>query len=294
MDLSLPDSVRVKLDQTLAQWRHWHCEAPLPGPPEVLRLLGAGRSNYSVLVAADRPCVVRIDGINPAINGLNRQWEWRALESAHAAGLAPRPRYFNPDLGSLVTDYLPHEDDATSMQEVATLLRAVHALPPRHHRLDLGERILRYEKHLEHHGRPIDRGLRECRPAVLEILSVLQAEPGQLVLCHNDLLAANRVRSDGRLWAIDWEYCAMGSPWYELAVVTHGDNLAAEDSEALLGTYLQRTPDSAEHQRLARYGCVYRYLELLWFLALDHAALSGQERDSREDALAALLLDLRD
>jgi hypothetical protein len=289
MDLSLPDNVRVKLDQTLGQWRHWHCEPPLSGPPEVLRTLGPGLSNYSVLVAAHRPCVVRIDGVNPATNGLNRQWEWRALQSAHAAGLAPCPRYFNPDLGSLVTDYLPHDDDSTSPGEVATLLRAIHGLPPRHHRLDLGERILRYEKHLEHQGSPVDGGLRECRPAVLDILSELQAEPGQRVLCHNDLLAANRVRSAGRLWAIDWEYCAMGSPWYELAVVTHGDNLAAEDCEELLDTYLQRSPDNSERRRLARYGCVYRYLELLWFLALDRAALTVEERACREDALAKLL-----
>ena len=107
MAAALPRHVRLKLAQALGQWRHWRCDPPLQSMPEVVRVLGSGLSNHNVLVRCEASYVVRIDGINPAHHGLNRQTEWRAIESAAAAGLAPRPRYFNPELGCLVCDYLP-------------------------------------------------------------------------------------------------------------------------------------------------------------------------------------------
>jgi hypothetical protein len=108
MVTTLPRPVQLKLEQTLAQWQHWQLPAPLPERPTAVTLLGDGLSNYSVQVASgDLHFVVRIDGIIPSQHGLNRQIEWRALSNAAAAELAPTPRYFNPDLGTLVCDFLP-------------------------------------------------------------------------------------------------------------------------------------------------------------------------------------------
>ena len=77
------------------------------------------------------------------------------------------------------------------------------------------------------------------------------------MLCHNDLLRANRIYSGGRLWAIDWEYCAMGSPWYDLAVVVNGDSLSTAQADELLEAYLGRAASSAERQELQQHSCVY-------------------------------------
>jgi thiamine kinase-like enzyme len=90
------------------------------------------------------------------------------------------------------------------------------------------------------------------------------ARPQASVLCHNDLLRANRLHSAGRLWAIDWEYCAMGDPWFDLAVVATGDQLDGAQRTALLKAYLHREPTSDDYLNLHRHNCVYRYLELLW------------------------------
>ena len=110
------------------------------------------------------------------------------------------------------------------------------------------------------------------------------------MLCHNDLLRANRIYSSGKLWALDWEYCATGSPWYDLAVVVGGDGLDTTQSGALLEAYLARTPLPAEHQSLQRYTCIYRYLELLWYLAVRGAVPQGttlqRKLDELDDALA--------
>ena len=287
---ALPRNIQLKLEQTLSQWPHWHCTPELTRAPNVVRILTAGISNFSVLVESGQHFVVRIDGLEPASNGLNRQTEWRTLEAAHSAGLAPHPRYFNPELGSLVCDYLaPEAVYNLDITDVGQLLRAIHQLPTRHHRLNLAERILQYEKRLQRKGQQLNVGLRKSANKVSAILSEINCKPSNAVLCHNDLLQANRIYSAGRLWAIDWEYCAMGSPWYDLAVVANGDLLSEVETEALMTAYLGRTADAQERSLLDQYSCIYRYLELLWYLALEKPVLNAAAIEEKSAALMNLL-----
>ena len=290
MVTALPHHIRLRLEQTLAQWRQWDCTPSLQAAPTVAAVLSDGHSNHSVLVGTGQRFVVRIDGINPAANGLNRRGEWRSLLAAHRAELAPWPRYFNPDLGSLVCDYLPpDEHQPPAIEAVARLLRGIHQPPTRHQRLDLAERILNYQKRLEHQGRALAGELTIYRKPVLAALAgaVEQAQPS--VLCHHDLLRANRIYSGGRLWAIDWEYCAMGSPWYDLAVVAAGDELEDAELAGLLEAYLERPAEEQELQLVMAYSCAYRYLELLWYLALDHPHLEASLLRQKLTRLAATL-----
>ncbi len=282
MAAALPGYIRLKLDQALAQWRRWDCQPPLAREPVVQRVLGEGLSNHSVLVESGNCFVVRIDGIDPSANQLNRWGEWRSLQAAHCAGIAPRPRYFNPDLGCLVCDYLPPDEEPTpSLSQLARLVRAIHALPPRHHRLDLVERISKYENRLLHRSRPIAAEVTAHSAQVLQCLRSAQAADHTRVLCHNDLLRANRIYSGGELWALDWEYCAMGSLWYDLAVIVAGDGLGSTQVRSLLEAYLERPATAAEHRRLQQYACVYRYLELLWYLALEKPLPGGEQIEPR-------------
>lgn len=290
MAAALPGNIQLKLEQTLAQWRQWDCDPPLSTAPKVIERLTPGLSNFSILVAAERRFVVRVDGINPTAHGLSRQGEWHSLKAAHRAGLAPQPRYFNPELGSLVCDYLePDAEQPRDIGAVAALLRGIHSLPPRHQRLDLAERIRSYEKRLAQHHPARGAQLAPFSPAVAQLLARIQPAEQPPVLCHHDLLCANRLYSDGRLFALDWEYSAMGCRWYDLAVVVAGDELDAATTEALLEAYLGRPATSDEQILVAHYACVYRYLELLWYLAQDHPCLGDEQLWFKMDLLGASL-----
>lgn len=268
MVASLPQNIQLKLNQALNQWRQWRCDPPLERPPEAISVLGDGVSNHSILVEAGQRFVIRIDGIRAANNGLSRATEWRALITAHNAGLAPAPRYFNPELGVLVCDYLiPAPSYIADPVGTATLLRAIHALPGCHHRLDLTDRIFRYERLLDHQNMELPPIMKDGREEIISLLDVLSSEREVAVLCHNDLLAANRVYSENKLWALDWEYCAMGSPWFDLAAIAVGDSMSAQEQQKLVDAYLCRPADEGEGVRFVRYCNVYRYLELLWYLA---------------------------
>ncbi|MDO8861428.1 choline/ethanolamine kinase family protein [Haliea sp. E1-2-M8] len=293
MAATVPAPISLRLEQALGQWRHWRLAAPLPEPPTVLHPLGRGLSNHSFLLASgEQRFVLRLDGINPAANGLSRQLEWRILQRAHAAGIAPAPRYCNPELGALVCDYLAIEgsnpDEPTA---VALLLQRIHALPAVHTRLDLGERCRRSEHSLRN-ARPENwQALQGVAARIAGLLPQLAANSGPLTLCHNDLLRSNRLQHGDRLWAVDWEYAAMGSVWFDLAAVTAGDEWPAAAIAALLGAYLGRALQPAEQTRFLGFECAYRYLELLWYLLAPEpppADYLTRKRTTLESRLAAL------
>ena len=250
-------------------------------------VVGGGISNFTILVGSGPQFVVRIDGVDPVASGLHRQLEWRVLQSASEAGMAPTPRYFNPELGSLVCDYLPPDtvQDHTP-GDIGKLLARIHDLPPVHHRLDLGDRIVRLERLRANRDIGGPQILVRLRGEVIRLLDELVSLDDTVRLCHNDLLAANRLRSGGELWALDWEYCAMGSPWYDLAVTACGDDLDESGVQALLGSYLGCEARENELQLFEDYCRVYRYVELLWYLAQQRPP--GQAfMEQRTAALAA-------
>lgn len=265
MAAALPRPVQLRLEQALGQWRHWRLAGA--ATPEVEGPLGRGLSNHTLLLRAGaHRLVLRLDRLDPIQHSLSRQAEWRVLQQAHAAGLAPAPRWQNPELGALLCDYLPPDPAGPTdgINALAALLRQIHALPGVHLRLDLGQRLHRYELQTRQTSPGRWAALEALAGNAHACLQAAEATPSPLHLCHNDLLQANRLFSGGRLHAVDWEYAAMGPVWFELAALLCGDNWSREEEAALLEAWLQRPATTLEQTQLARYQVVYRYLELLW------------------------------
>ncbi|MEP5763222.1 MAG: phosphotransferase [Halieaceae bacterium] len=253
---TLPHASRLRLDQALAQWRQWR-NGPT-SPPEVVELLGAGISNTSLRVnAGGSDWVLRIDGIDPQKLGLSRSTEWRALSHAARQGLSPAPSYQNPELGVLVCEFIQEQaaDADSGLADIAQLLRAIHDLPPLKFRLDPMSRATHYLQLA---------GDEELPRQFLQACERLQQDAPDPVLCHNDLLRANRLRGADRLLALDWEYAAMGDACFDLAVIMEGDSLDQDACRALHHHYLQREANATEQQRLQDNRLVYRELSRLW------------------------------
>jgi aminoglycoside phosphotransferase (APT) family kinase protein len=282
--------VARRLDQTLGQWRAWRCESRLRAAPEIDRALGEGLSNHVFLTQGPQRCVIRIDGEDPRRHGLNRAVEWRTLTAAWRAGIAPRPVYYNPELGCLVCAYVEPppvtgSDIRHSPAAIAALLRAVHKLPRRRFRLDFGARIEAYAGQLHTQKHRAMSHLVPVLEPVRQLLRLLENDRQATVLCHNDLLLENRLCTGETLCAIDWEYCAMAPALYDVAVVIEGDALDDKTAQMLVRDYLGRFPNADEQTRLARYRLVYACLALLWHCASDNAPLT-------ETAVAAQAQDL--
>ncbi len=254
-----------QLQLALDQWRQWQCEPALQRAPQLEAALPGGFSNHMFLVeSGGRRFVLRVDGVPVARHGLNRHAEWQTLITACAAGIAPAPRYFNPELGVLVCDYLePDADQSVNPAQLARLLRRIHALPARHHRLNLAERINHYRRQaLREHGYELPAALDR---AVGDLLDGGAAEAPTL-LCHNDLLPANLLVSGGRLYALDWEYSAMGNPWFDIAGAALGQGLAPGEDGEFLTHYLGTAPDAAQCAEMQRQRALCRSIEMLWYV----------------------------
>lgn len=223
-----------------------------------------GTSNHSFLVCnGDHQLVLRLDGIDPARNGINREAEFLIQVAAAAAGLAPRPRFCDARKGILLVDYLAPdvEPGTTSAADIADMLRAIHGLAVAAPRLCLAARARHYDALLWSFCDADSRHLlaRLANP-LQRACRALDSDDHVAVLCHNDLTSANRLYHGDALYALDWEYAARGSRWFDLAVAAG----AAPGIDQVLEAYLQRTPTAQEQELMASAGLVARYLDLLW------------------------------
>jgi aminoglycoside phosphotransferase (APT) family kinase protein len=254
--------------------------------PSFRQVLPGGYSNTTVLLSNDSErWVLRIAG-HSSERKRARQAEAAIQQAAASAGLAPRLCHHDPERGVMIMQYLDgRPDHPCNLSRLAQLLREVHALPrigePVHapdllrHYHSLLPSAHQLRLLLQQHGRDLE-GAR----AALESCS--DTAP---VLCHNDLLSANRLVCDGRLFALDWEYAAPGDPFFELAVCA--SQWEASLGATLLNAYLQREATADDSARFAAQQLHYAAIEACWH-ACNHPGSTGEQR-----AFAGLIAQLR-
>jgi len=94
---------------------------------------------------------------------------------------------------------------------------------------------------------------------------LLEAAVGQidLVISHNDLLAANILDDGERLWLIDWEYGGYNSPLFDLAGLASNNGLSESQEHAMLEQYFGGVSDKRWRSYQAMK-CASLMRETLW------------------------------
>ncbi len=217
--------------------------------------------------------VLRIDTPVVTALGLNRHNEVEVLRAVSGKHLGPEVIVALPEQGILVTSYIEGRNLAVSelqsverLTAVAALLKRVHAVPAVGCLLDLRARIDVYAANL-------------TDPAVIRIvneanalLDEVSAGHSTKTLCHHDPIAANLVLTvNQQLRLIDWEYAAIGDPFFDLAVVTRHHDLPPPMIEILLGSYLGTVSDDDRHHLDCYRGIVDR-VSHLWQQAVGVAS----------------------
>ncbi len=84
------------------------------------------------------------------------------------------------------------------------------------------------------------------------------------VLCHDDLLAANFLRSADGIRIVDWEYAGMGDRYFDLGNFAVNNELGADEEASLLEAYFgeEATPERLAALRLMRFMSDFR--EAMW------------------------------
>jgi len=202
--------------------------------------------------------------------GIDRRSEAAAQSVAGRLGLAPE--LIHHEAGLLVSRHLAGRTlAAADLQDLGMIAQVGAALRRLHDARDAVtghlvyfcpfQTIRTYARSAAELGarRPegIDELLEDARNLSQRIGPFLPA------LCHNDLLPANLIWSDGRLWLIDWEYAGMGHPLFDLASVSANAGLTDTQEQALLESY-RGMVDSRELEDIRTFKLASSLREALW------------------------------
>lgn len=244
---------RATLDEVLVQmgWaaRPDLAVEPLPG--------GITNLNYRVQVA-DEAFVVRIPGQDSEHLGIDRKREHACNIAAYQAGVAPRVAAFFEETGVLVTCFVRgRELTDGEMRRPSTLARVADTVRRYHGGAEFPgtfspfQTVRDYLAAAAPRGAPLPDRFDWMLTQADRIESALGAPP--LHPCHNDLLLANWLDDGNRLWIIDWEYAAMGDPFFDLGNFAVHLQLNDEEEQTLLRAYLgQPTPAAVARLKLMK------------------------------------------
>ena len=232
--------------------------------------LSGGMTNRNFLVQDARGRhVVRI-GQDIPIHQILRFNEMAASLAAHAAGISPAVTHAEP--GTLVLQHIAGHtytaaDVQNDLEQVVHLVARAHRDIPRHLR---GPVLSFWVFHvIRDYAARLTSDQSPHAPLLPQFLS--QAEtleravgPIDIIFGHNDLLPANFIRDDNRLWLIDWDYAGFNSPLFDLGGLAANNALHPDQENQMLTVYFDRPPTPDLLRRYSAMKAASALRETLW------------------------------
>jgi thiamine kinase-like enzyme len=244
--------------------------------------LSGGLTNQSFLATVNAELyVVRIASSQSGELGIRRNDELRVWKAAAAIGIAPGILYHDDAGRVLVTQFVDGRhwsdseiQDPHNLARLAQLLRAVHSLRvdgPLFDPVTLG---CDFERHCPCHALP-EKIRNDWSARVQAVVGYLGARVERR-LCHNDLVRSNLIDDGARLWLIDWEYAAVGDPYYDLATIAHNNFLMDEQEIEFVQAYAGES-QIIDLERLARMKVARDFYHVFWSAMRFSAAPKSEE-----------------
>lgn len=197
--------------------------------------LPGGLTNRNLRVTTDdgrEPAldlVVRCSQGDASLLGIDREAEHLNTRLAAEAGVGASVLEFRPDLGMLVIGFLPGRalvdrdfEDPDLVVRAAHAVRTLHAGPRFTGDFDMFTRQAAYLATIHERGFDLPDDYEAYADRWAEVRRALAVAAPATVPCNNDLLAANFIDDEARVWLIDYEYSGNNDPCFELG------NTAAE------------------------------------------------------------------
>jgi thiamine kinase-like enzyme len=240
--------------------------------PEQASLLGGGITNFNVsLLDRGRRYVVRV-GQDIPLHQIMRFNEQTVHRAAQAVGLAPEILHTEP--GIMVLEFIDAQPlDEAGVRQNDMLARIVPLLKTCHYETTAKLRGPVLAFWVFHVLRDYAATLREGNSRHISRLDKLldigaglerAVGPVQLVLSHNDLLAANFMDDGDRLWLLDWEYGGLNSPLFDLAGLASNNELSPDQERWLLEAYFETPPTDQLFHQYHAMKCASLLRETMW------------------------------
>lgn len=253
--------------------------APLDG--------GITNRNYRARFGG-REVVIRLPGKDTGLLEIDRQAERAATECAARAGVAPAVATMLEEPPALVTYFVEGGEmsaaelrEPAALREVAAALRSFHDCAEGLRTAFSSFRIVEtYAARARERGGEVPAAYARAHAAAARIEASLARRREAPVPCHNDLLAANFIRSPEGVRIVDWEYAGMGDRFFDLGNFAVNNELGGEDEAALLDAYFGEPAGASRLAALRLMRFMSDFREAMW------AVLQGTISDIEFDFAA--------
>jgi thiamine kinase-like enzyme len=204
---------------------------------------GASNANFT-LRAGDEQYVIRLAEQNVERFGIDRRRGLAAHRIAGIAGMAPELLAVKLPEGHSMTRFVEgHVLDAGTVRRSRNLerigrgLRALHESGEIEGRWSVFDDVRRNIAICRREDLPLPKDSSVLFDRMREIEQVFVHVAPPDVLCHNDLQLQNFIVSNEKLWIVDFEYAAMGNPYFDLGGVGVNAELTDEEEREFLTAY---------------------------------------------------------
>jgi thiamine kinase-like enzyme len=242
----------------------------LEGDPMALEG-GITNRNYRVRFAGE-DVVVRLPGKDTELLEIDRGAEKAAGELAARAGVGPAVVAMLDEPPCLVTEFVVGETMAAeelrepaTLGEVAAALRTLHGcdelLPIEFSSFRMVET---YAARMADRGAEVPSSYEWALGTAHRIEAILIGPEHDPVPCHNDLLAANFIRSPRGVRIVDWEYAGMNDRFFDLGNFAVNNGLDEEQEAELLAAYFEAPASDRRLASLRLMRFMSDFREAMW------------------------------
>lgn len=239
---------------------------------EIIQIGGMSNKNFKVTLNG-RSYVLRVPG-NGSDGMVERSnEEFNAIEACRL-GVNPPIRYFNPQTGIKLADFVENAETLTAatvqrhdnMRKIADIYRTVHNSHIRlKNEFNLFQEIEKYDWLIEKADAVMYEGWEEVRPKVMALEGYLNSLGVDLKPCHNDALYENFIKAaDGTVYLIDWEYSGMNDPMADFAALFIEAGFEPENEDYILEKYFDGTIPGNAKEKILCYQILWDYLWAQW------------------------------
>ena len=205
---------------------------------------GITNQNYRVDIAGES-FVLRVGGKGTHLLGIDRRRECTCTQIAAQIGVGAGVVHFLASESDevLVTRFIPGEGISPETAARPEMLRRiVDAMRRYHSGPDFPGTFSPFQTVRNYHKLALEYNVAfpGTLPRVFSLMAQIEAATSALQQpkpCHNDLLASNFIDDGHNVWILDWEYAAMGNPFFDLGNFAVNQSLNEEQCQFLLRSY---------------------------------------------------------
>lgn len=254
------DKNNVELISEIKFWKNKIDISPIKG--------GITNKNFLVIDGSEKFFVRIGDDIPQHL--VFRSNEVQASKAASKIGICPKLLFYNKSIQ--VFNYIDgktfnSEDIKNNLYNITKLIKSVHTKIPDQL---IGQSVIfwvfhvikNYKNYLDNHKSSYIKIL----PDLLKKAQTLEniSSPFEIVFSHNDLLPANFIQNQEKVWLIDWEYAGFNTPLFDLGGLASNNNFSENEEKYLLENYFEKKLSSELLVKYKAIKCASLLRETMW------------------------------